>query len=91
VKRVQGLRDTRRSLLAIRFVDTKRDLERLTLLLGFTNLELGDVEAIHIVHVRVEPPRQFDTFSKLFASESLEPFFSEGESGIDELDVRSFT
>lgn len=41
------------------------------------------------MNVRVEPPGQFDTFTELFASESLESFLSEWESSIDELDVWS--
>ena len=61
----------------------------LTLLLGLSNLELGDVETVHVVHVRVEPSRELDPLSKLLAAERLKPFLSERQSRLNELDMRS--
>jgi hypothetical protein len=41
------------------------------------------------VYVGVEPSGEFDSFSELLASESLESLLSERKSGVDEFDVRS--
>lgn len=41
------------------------------------------------MYVGVEPSGEFDTFTELLASESLESFFSKRKSSIDEFDVRS--
>lgn len=61
----------------------------LTLLLGFANLELGNVETVHVVDVRVEPSSELDSFAELLAPERLEPFLSKRQSSVYELDVRS--
>jgi hypothetical protein len=55
-----------------------------------THLELGNVEAIHVVNMRIEPPRQMHILAKLLATEALEALLAERQSRLDELDVRTF-
>ena len=55
------------------------------------HLELRHIESVHIVHVRVNPPRQLQAVVEDLPSVPGETLLPELEPGIDELDVRSFS